>query len=40
MERRPVVSAGRKVDLAALCTYLLAAMILVIVRIVQLALGR
>ncbi|WP_190127760.1 NRAMP family divalent metal transporter [Streptomyces mashuensis] len=36
---QPVISTGRKVGLAALRTYLLAAMILVIVRIVQLALG-
>ncbi|GAA3077736.1 hypothetical protein GCM10020000_74210 [Streptomyces olivoverticillatus] len=36
---KPVVSTGRKVGLTALRTYLLAAMILVVVRIVQLALG-
>ncbi|RLV09807.1 manganese transporter [Streptomyces griseocarneus] len=35
----PVISTGRKVGLTALRTYLLAAMILVVVRIVQLALG-
>lgn len=35
----PVVSTGRKVGLTALRTYLLAAMFLVVVRIVQLALG-
>ncbi|MCC3775302.1 divalent metal cation transporter [Streptomyces sp. UNOB3_S3] len=36
---RPIVSTGRKVGLTALRLYLLAAMILVIVRIAQLALG-
>ncbi|GHF43111.1 MULTISPECIES: NRAMP family divalent metal transporter [Streptomyces] len=36
---KPIISTGRKVGLTALRTYLLAAMILVIVRIVQLALG-
>ncbi|WP_219729343.1 NRAMP family divalent metal transporter [Streptomyces noursei] len=35
----PVLSTGRKIGLAALRTYLLAAMILVIVRIVQLAVA-
>ncbi|GHF54947.1 natural resistance-associated macrophage protein [Streptomyces mashuensis] len=35
----PVLSTGRKVGLAALRLYLLAAMVLVVVRIVQLALG-
>jgi Mn2+/Fe2+ NRAMP family transporter len=36
---RPVVSAGRKIGMSALRLYLLVAMILVIVKIVQLALG-
>ncbi|MFF4410750.1 NRAMP family divalent metal transporter [Streptomyces sp. NPDC001262] len=36
---KPIISTGRKIGLTALRTYLLAAMILVIVRIVQLALG-
>ncbi|MEV4438723.1 NRAMP family divalent metal transporter [Streptomyces sp. NPDC049577] len=36
---KPVISTGRKAGLTALRTYLLAAMTLVIVRIVQLALG-
>ncbi|MGW1198278.1 NRAMP family divalent metal transporter [Streptomyces sp. NPDC002536] len=36
---KPLISTGRKIGLTALRTYLLAAMILVIVRIVQLALG-
>ncbi len=36
---KPVISTGRKVGLSALRTYLFVAMILVIVRIVQLALG-
>ncbi|WP_116209709.1 NRAMP family divalent metal transporter [Streptomyces olivoreticuli] len=36
---KPVISTGRKVGLTALRTYLLVAMILVIVRIAQLALG-
>ncbi|MFK0291905.1 NRAMP family divalent metal transporter [Streptomyces sp. NPDC090442] len=35
----PIISTGRKVGLTALRTYLLAAMVLVAVRIVQLALG-
>ncbi|MFJ5676584.1 NRAMP family divalent metal transporter [Streptomyces sp. NPDC093097] len=36
---KPILSTGRKVGLTALRTYLLAAMVLVAVRIVQLALG-
>ncbi|GAA0397607.1 NRAMP family divalent metal transporter [Streptomyces luteireticuli] len=36
---RPLISTGRKVGLTALRAYLLAAMVLVIVRIAQLALG-
>jgi hypothetical protein len=35
----PRISTGRKIGLTALRTYLLVAMVLVIVRIVQLALG-
>jgi hypothetical protein len=35
----PQISAGRKIGLTALRTYLLVAMILVVVRVVQLALG-
>jgi hypothetical protein len=37
--RRPAMSTGRKIGLGALRLYLLIAMILVAVRIVQLALG-
>lgn len=37
--QRPVVSAGRKIGMSALRLYLAVAMILVIVKIVQLALG-
>jgi Mn2+/Fe2+ NRAMP family transporter len=37
--QRPVMSAGRKIGMAALRLYLAAAMILVIIKIVQLALG-
>jgi hypothetical protein len=36
---RPVMSAGRKLGMSALRLYLAVAMILVIVRIVQLAAG-
>jgi hypothetical protein len=36
---RPALSTGRRVGLTVLRTYLLIAMILVIVRVVQLALG-
>jgi hypothetical protein len=35
----PVISTGRKIGLAALRTYLLIAMILVVVRVVQPAAG-
>jgi hypothetical protein len=38
--RRPVMSTGRKISMAALRLYLCAAMILVVVRVAQLALGR
>ena len=38
--RRPVMSTGRKIGMSALRLYLAVAMILVIVKIVQLALGR
>ncbi|MFJ5949496.1 NRAMP family divalent metal transporter [Streptomyces noursei] len=36
---KPIISTGRKIGLTALRTYLLVAMLLVIVRIVQLAMG-
>jgi hypothetical protein len=36
---RPVMSAGRKIGMSALRLYLAVAMILVIIRIVQLAMG-
>jgi Mn2+/Fe2+ NRAMP family transporter len=39
MLRRPAMSAGRKIGMSALRLYLAVAMILVIVRIVQLAIG-
>jgi hypothetical protein len=38
--RRPAMSTGRKIGMSALRLYLAVAMILVIVRIVELALGR
>jgi Mn2+/Fe2+ NRAMP family transporter len=38
--QRPVMSAGRKVGMSALRLYLAVAMILVIIRIVELAIGR
>ena len=38
--QRPVMSAGRKIGMSALRLYLAVAMILVIIKIVQLALGR
>ncbi len=37
---RPAMSTGRKIGMSALRLYLAVAMILVIVRIVQLAIGR
>jgi hypothetical protein len=39
MLQRPVMSAGRKIGMSALRLYLAVAMILVIVKIIQLALG-
>ena len=40
MLQRPVMSAGRKIGMSALRLYLAVAMVLVIIKIVQLALGR
>jgi hypothetical protein len=37
--RRPAMSTGRRIGMGALRLYLAVAMILVIIRIVQLALG-
>ncbi len=37
--QRPVMSTGRKIGMSALRLYLAVAMILVIVRIIELALG-
>ena len=37
--QRPAMSAGRKVGMSALRLYLAVAMILVIIKIVQLAIG-
>jgi hypothetical protein len=39
MLRRPAMSTGRKIGMSALRLYLAVAMILVIVRIVELAIG-
>ena len=39
MLSKPIMSTGRKAGLAALRTYLAIAMILVIVRILQMAIG-